>query len=122
MTLNWGDWVFSERSGTDDFPSRRTPVYEGCIDSLNFDNYLNISHFARTSICQNSNVCSVPEKDFCNALPDNPERSHSLLSLSFSNERDISCAREDSAMLPKYAEDIIASSVEPMLQVFNSSV
>ncbi|KAL8485596.1 hypothetical protein ACS0TY_027763 [Phlomoides rotata] len=115
-TLNWGDWVFSERSDTGDFPSGRTPVYEGCIDSLNFDNYLNISHFTRTSICQNSHLCSVPEMGFYKALPDNPELSHTLSSLSFSDERERSSAKEDSDMLPKYAGDILAAAVESMLQ------
>lgn len=121
MTLNWGHWIFSERSATGDLQSGSSPVYEGSIDSLNFDNFLNVSHFTRTSLYQDSHQCSVPQKEVCMGMPDKPECSHPLSSLSYADKRE--SEQKDSHMLSKCTEDILAASVELMLQViFSGSV
>ncbi|KAK6132312.1 hypothetical protein DH2020_033936 [Rehmannia glutinosa] len=116
MTLSWGHWIFSERSAIADLDCGCSPVYEGSIDSLNFDNFLNISHFTRTSLYQNSHPCSVQPKEVP-GLPDKPECSYSLSPLLIANKREI-CGEQlkDSDMLPKDAEAILATSVESMLQ------
>ncbi|KAK6114842.1 hypothetical protein DH2020_007111 [Rehmannia glutinosa] len=116
MTLSWGHWIFSERSAIADLDCGCSPVYEGSIDSLNFDNFLNISHFTRTSLYQNSHPCSVQPKEVP-GLPDKPECSYSLSPLLIADKREI-CSEQlkDSDMLPKDAEAILATSVESMLQ------
>ncbi|KAK6132006.1 hypothetical protein DH2020_034232 [Rehmannia glutinosa] len=114
MTLSWGHWIFSERSAIADLDCGCSPVYEGSIDSLNFDNFRNISHFTRTSLYQNSHPCSVQPKEVP-GLPDKPECSYSLSPLLIADKREIcSEQQKDSDMLPKDAEAILATSVESM--------
>ncbi|KAI3464505.1 hypothetical protein Pfo_021168 [Paulownia fortunei] len=116
-TLNWGHWIFSERSAIGDLDCECSPVYEGSVDSLNFDNFLNVSHCTRTSLYQNSHQCSVSQKEVYMGLSDKPECSHPLSPLLFADKRDIcSEQQKDSDTLPKDTEDILAASVESMLQ------
>ncbi|KAH6782670.1 hypothetical protein C2S51_007963 [Perilla frutescens var. frutescens] len=90
-TFNWGHWIFSERGAISDLQCGSSPVFEGSIDSLNFDNYLNVSHFTTTSLNQNSYQCSTPPKE-------------------------LSSKEKDSHMLPKCMGDVLAGSVESVLQ------
>lgn len=56
FALDWGNWIFSERnlvSTSCDLESACPPIYEGSIKSLQFDNFLNVSHPVGTSLCQN---------------------------------------------------------------------
>lgn len=97
-SFNWGHWIFSERSATIDLQCGSSPVYEGCMDSLNFDNYLNVSHFTPTSLNQNYHECSVSQKE-------------------------VSSEEKDSHMLPKCTEDIFSGAVESVEQViYNNCV
>ncbi|GFP89794.1 ATPase family aaa domain-containing protein 5 [Phtheirospermum japonicum] len=115
-TLNWGDWVFLGRSAIDDQDCGWSPVYEGSVDSLNFDNFLNVSHIPKTSLYQYSDLCSVPQKEV-NGLPNNPEGSHLLSPLLIPNNRGMCIGlQKDLDMQPKDAEDILTSSDEPMLE------
>ncbi|KAL6525090.1 hypothetical protein OROMI_030683 [Orobanche minor] len=115
-TLNWGDWVFSERSAIDDLYCGCSPVYEGSVDSLNFDNFLNVSHLTRTSLYQNPHLCAVPQKEV-HGLRNNPEHSHLLSPLLIADNKELCIDQQkDSDMLSKDAEDILSASVEPKLQ------
>ncbi|KAL3641271.1 hypothetical protein CASFOL_016239 [Castilleja foliolosa] len=115
-TLNWGDWIFLERSDTDDLDCRCSPVYEGSVDSLNFDNFMNVSHVTRTSLYQNPHMSSVPQKMF-NGLPNNPEGSHILSPILIAGKREMCIdLQKDSDMMAKDAEDILAASDEQMLE------
>ncbi|KAL3638815.1 hypothetical protein CASFOL_016722 [Castilleja foliolosa] len=94
--LNWGDWVFLERSAIDDLDFGCSPVYEG------------------TSLYQNSDMCSVPQKEV-NVLPNNPEGSHLISHLADKREMGIDL-QKNSNMIANGEEDIIAASDEPMLE------
>lgn len=89
-TCNWGDWIFSETSAISDLQCGSS-VFEGSVDSLNFDNYLSVSHFTPTSLNHISHQCSVPQKE-------------------------LSDEEKDSHMLPKCMEDILAGSAESVSQ------
>ncbi|KAL8059670.1 hypothetical protein ABFX02_03G101700 [Erythranthe guttata] len=117
-TLNWGQWAFSERSANDDLECGCSPVYEGSVDSLNFDNFPSVSHLARrTPLYQNSHQYSVPKQDVSERLPIIPECSHSVSPLPFDNKTE-TCVeqQEKSNMPPKDAEGLLGASVESMLQ------
>lgn len=91
LSFNWGQWTFSERSVTSDLLLGSSPVCEGSVASLNFDNYMNISQFT-----PNSHLCSGPQKE-------------------------VSSQGMNSNIQPNCTEDILAGSVEPVLQVIFSS-
>lgn len=95
LTFNWGHWTFSERSVTSDLLVGNSPVYEGSMASLNFDNYMNISQFTPTSLNPNSHQCSCPQKEVSS------QGKNSNMQLS--------------------TEDILAGSVESALPVIFSS-
>ncbi|KAG8378276.1 hypothetical protein BUALT_Bualt08G0120700 [Buddleja alternifolia] len=115
-TTHWGHWIFCERSAFGDLDCGYSPVYEGFVDSLNFDNFLNVSHFTRTSLYQNSHQCSVPRKEDSMRLHDQLKCSHPMSSLSLDDER-VRCSEQQkgSYMLSKLTEDILAASVELVL-------
>ncbi|GER37747.1 replication factor C large subunit [Striga asiatica] len=112
-TLNWGDWIFTERSAVDDVDFGCSPVYEGSIDSLNFDNFLNSSHFTRFALHQNSHLCSV-EQNEVSGLPNNPEHSNLLSPILIAEEREVCVDQQKDCVLPKDADDIIAESIESL--------
>ncbi|KAL2467727.1 P-loop containing nucleoside triphosphate hydrolase superfamily protein [Forsythia ovata] len=68
-TVDWGHWVFSERSSVSTSGSLGCgclPVYEGSVNSLHFDTFLSASSFIRTLSYQNKTTldqCSQIEKD-----------------------------------------------------------
>ncbi|KAL0438091.1 UNVERIFIED_CONTAM: ATPase family AAA domain-containing protein 5 [Sesamum latifolium] len=115
-TFDWGHWAFSERSANGDLECGYSPVYEGSVDSLNFDNFTNASRLTRISLYQNCHQDSVLQKQVSIELPDKPECSHPISSLSLASLADerVICSEQqkDPDMLPKNAEDIIA---EPLL-------
>ncbi|KAL0326182.1 UNVERIFIED_CONTAM: ATPase family AAA domain-containing protein 5 [Sesamum radiatum] len=115
-TFDWGHWAFSERSAYNDLECGYSPVYEGSVDSLNFDNFMNTSRLTRISLYQNSRQDSALQKQVSIELPDKPERSHPISSLSLASLADegVICSEQQKHpdMLPKNAEDIFA---EPLL-------
>ncbi|XP_011069547.1 uncharacterized protein LOC105155376 isoform X2 [Sesamum indicum] len=115
-TFDWGHWVISERSGNGDLEYGYSPVYEGSVDSLNFDNIMNASRLTRISLYQNCHQDSVLQKQVPVERPDKPECSHPISSLSLASLADerVICSEQqkDQDMLPKNAEDILA---EPLL-------
>ncbi|XP_057795779.1 uncharacterized protein LOC131011898 isoform X2 [Salvia miltiorrhiza] len=90
-TFTWGHWIFSERSAISDLQCGSSPLFEGSMVSLNFDNYMNFSQFTPTSLNQNSHQCSVPQEGV------------------FSKENYTN-------VLPKCTEDSLAGSIESVLQ------
>ncbi|CAA0809944.1 P-loop containing nucleoside triphosphate hydrolases superfamily protein [Striga hermonthica] len=115
-TLNWGDWIFTERSAIDDLDFGCSPVYEGSIDSLNFDNFLNSSHFTRFALYQNSHLCSV-EQNEVSGLPNNTEHSNLLSPILIAEEREVCVDQQKDCVLPKDVDDIIVETIES-LQVY----
>ncbi|KAL0351483.1 UNVERIFIED_CONTAM: ATPase family AAA domain-containing protein 5 [Sesamum calycinum] len=115
-TFDWGHWAFSERSANNDLECGYSPVYEGSVDSLNFDNFMNTSRLTRISLYQNSRQDSALQKQVSIELPDKPERSHPISSLSLASLADerVICSEQQKHpdMLPKNSEDILA---EPLL-------
>ncbi|KAL0360233.1 UNVERIFIED_CONTAM: ATPase family AAA domain-containing protein 5 [Sesamum radiatum] len=116
-TFDWGHWAFSERSANGDLECGYSPVYEGSVDSLNFDNFTNASRLTRISLYQNCHQDSFLQKQVSIELPDKPECSHPISSLSLKSLADerVICSEQqkDPDMLPKNAEDILA---EPLLR------
>ncbi|KAK3036787.1 hypothetical protein RJ639_030817 [Escallonia herrerae] len=56
LSLDWGNWIFSERtfdSSTCGVESVCPPIYDGRVKSLQFDNFLNLSHSSAASLWQN---------------------------------------------------------------------
>lgn len=95
-TFNWGHWIFSERNATSELQCGSTPLYEGSMASLNFDNSMNVPLFAPTSLHQNPHRCPVPQEQVSNL-------------------------DQDSNIMPKCTEDVPAGCIESVLQVIFSS-
>ncbi|KAL1533632.1 hypothetical protein AAHA92_33492 [Salvia divinorum] len=90
-TFNWGHWIFSERNATNELQCGSEPLYEGSLASLNFDNSMNVSLIAPTSLHQNLHRCSVPQEQ-------------------------VSIVEKDSNIMPKCTEDVPAGCIESVLQ------
>lgn len=115
--LNWGQWVFYDRSANGDLECGCSPVYEGSVNSLTLDNYQSVSHDTRSSLYQNYHQCSVP-KDVSMRLSDVSECTRPPSSL-FLDENGGPCIKLQKQLVvqPKVTEDLLAASVESMLQV-----
>ncbi|KAK4429658.1 ATPase family AAA domain-containing protein 5 [Sesamum alatum] len=116
-TFDWGHWAFSEKSAYGDLECGYSTVYEGSVDSLNFDNFMNVSRLTRISLYQNCHLDSVLQKEISIELPDKPEHSHPISSLplaSLADERVI-CSEEqkDPDIRPRNAEDILTAPLLP---------
>ncbi|PIN16178.1 hypothetical protein CDL12_11174 [Handroanthus impetiginosus] len=108
-TLDWGHWIFSERNAISYQEHGDSPVYEGSVESLNFDNFLNVPRFTRTSFYQNCQQGPVSQKEVSTELPDKLECSHAISSLLL-DDKSVICTEEqkDIAMLPIDTEDVLA--------------
>ncbi|KAL3840005.1 hypothetical protein ACJIZ3_024596 [Penstemon smallii] len=102
-TLDWGQWIFSERSDVGGLGC--SPVYEGSVDSLNFDNLLSVSHLTRAALYQNSDQCPIPKREISMRLPGQPECSLPISPLSLADKTVICSEQKDSDMLPKDTEN-----------------
>ncbi|KAM7507737.1 hypothetical protein LguiA_018190 [Lonicera macranthoides] len=97
FALDWGNWIFSERnllSTSCDLESACSPIFEGSIKSLQFDNFLNVSHQVGTSLCQNegsSDHCPIQlEEDHEVDIGFFPEQASSVKNSDVPEQRRMS--------------------------------
>ncbi|XP_073124671.1 uncharacterized protein [Henckelia pumila] len=113
MKLDWGHWRFPETSVVDTLDYQCSPVYEGSVESLNFDNYLGGSRFTRTSLHTNSHQSSIQLKEVLMLSIDQPECLHPITSSLLADNRVLCDAYLKDVDVPQYnKEEILASSVQ----------
>lgn len=113
MKLDWGHLRFPETSVSYALDYKCSPVYEGSVESLSFDNYLSGSRFTRTSLHPNSHQTSIQLKEVSMWSLDQPECLHPITSSLLADNRVLCDAYlKDVDMLHYNKEEIHASSVQ----------
>lgn len=111
MPLEWGDWVFSERS-TVDRPEYgcSPPVNEKLVATMNFDSFNAALHINRSSIYQNY----TPKTQVSDRLRDQSDSSHCSSSLSLVDKTEKWDEEKELNVLPN---DILGTTDDLMLLV-----
>ncbi|XP_073315237.1 uncharacterized protein [Primulina huaijiensis] len=113
IKLDWGHLIFPETSVSDTLYYQCSPVYEGSVESLSFDNYLSGSRFTRTSLHPNSHQSSIQLKEVSIWSLDQLECLHPITSSLLAGNRLLCDAYpKDVDMIRYNKEEILASSVQ----------